>query len=411
MRNIKYQGEWIMKVSVIIPVYNGEEYLRQCLDSVVSQTLKDIEIICVDDGSTDSSLDILKEYQEKDSRFRYYCQQNLYAGIARNLGKSHASGEYLVFWDCDDFFEPEALECLYNRAKETDADICVCGANRYFNDTEKTVPHPGYLKTDKVPEEDTFSRDTNPYILNFTTAVPWNKIFRRSFVEREKLDFQGVRNGNDIYFVSTALCLADRVSVVDKALVNYRVNRGQSLVGSLSKSPLTPLKAWAAVAEELEKRNAFPEQSFVNRMLASAVLSLFQNVHDWTAFCTIMDYLKKEGFRKLHLEQEHPQEYYFVAWHKELAEMMLAGQPEELAVFLLNQACERSNKASGDLRLTKKKLEESRRKNKEKNDEIKRLKKEVEKLEKENTELKQSAAYKIGSGIVWLPQKVKHLFK
>ena len=124
-----------------------------------------------------------------------------------------------------------------------------------------------------------------------------------------------------------------------------------------------------------------------------------------------MDYLKKEGFRKLHLEQEHPQEYYFVAWHKELAEMMLAGQPEELAVFLLNQACERSNKGSGDLRLTKKKLEESRRKNKEKNDEIKRLKKEVEKLEKENTELKQSAAYKIGSGIVWLPQKVKHLFK
>ena len=115
----------MIKVSVIITIYNGEVYLRQCLDSVCSQTLKDIEIICVDDGSTDSSWDILESYRAKDNRFKLYRQQNLYAGTARNNGKAHAEGKYLVFWDCDDFFDPEALEILFNLSEETDSDICV----------------------------------------------------------------------------------------------------------------------------------------------------------------------------------------------------------------------------------------------------------------------------------------------
>ena len=91
------------KVSVIIPVYNAEKYLRQCLDSVVNQTLRDIEIICVDDGSTDGSIEILREYEQKDSRVKVLCQKNQYAGVARNNGLSHASGEYVFFMDSDDY--------------------------------------------------------------------------------------------------------------------------------------------------------------------------------------------------------------------------------------------------------------------------------------------------------------------
>ena len=94
------------KVSVIIPVYNVEPYLKQCMDSVVGQTLKDIEIICVDDGSTDGSLDILKEYATEDSRIQIIEQKNAGAGAARNNGMRHATGKYLSFLDSDDFFEP-----------------------------------------------------------------------------------------------------------------------------------------------------------------------------------------------------------------------------------------------------------------------------------------------------------------
>ena len=91
----------MIKVSVIVPVYNGEKYLEQCLDSICNQTLQEIEIICVDDGSTDSSWDILNRYKDQDDRIQLYRQQNLYAGVARNTGKSHATGEYLVFWETE----------------------------------------------------------------------------------------------------------------------------------------------------------------------------------------------------------------------------------------------------------------------------------------------------------------------
>lgn len=107
----------MIKVSVIVPVYNGEKHLEECLDSICNQTLKEIEIICVDDGSTDSSWEILNRYKERDDRIQLYRQQNLYAGAARNTGKAHASGEYLVFWDCDDFFHLEALENYTTKQK------------------------------------------------------------------------------------------------------------------------------------------------------------------------------------------------------------------------------------------------------------------------------------------------------
>ena len=113
------------RVSVIIPVYNVEKYLPQCLDSVVNQTLPDIEIICVDDGSTDSSLDILKDYARRDKRITVLRQKNLHAGVARNAGLSIARGEYLSFLDSDDFFELDMLDQCYAKLKKDKSDVCI----------------------------------------------------------------------------------------------------------------------------------------------------------------------------------------------------------------------------------------------------------------------------------------------
>ncbi len=123
------------KVSVIIPVYNVEPYLKQCMDSVVGQTLKDIEIICVDDGSTDGSLDILKEYATEDSRIQIIEQKNAGAGAARNNGMRHATGKYLSFLDSDDFFEPRMLEKAYDLAEKDQADFVAYKSDQYH--TEK----------------------------------------------------------------------------------------------------------------------------------------------------------------------------------------------------------------------------------------------------------------------------------
>ena len=120
-----------VKVSVIIPVYNSEAYLKECLDSVVHQTLQDIEIICVDDGSTDASMDILQKYAQKDERFRILEQQHLGGGAARNLGLKEAEGEYLSFLDSDDYFELDMLQKIYLRCKEKKADVGVFGVMCY----------------------------------------------------------------------------------------------------------------------------------------------------------------------------------------------------------------------------------------------------------------------------------------
>ena len=114
-----------IKVSVIIPVYNTENYLRACLDSVVNQTLRDIEIICVNDGSTDNSLSILKEYAQKDSRIVLINQKNAGVSVARNNAIAVAKGEYLAFLDSDDWFEPDAVETAYFKISQDKTDVVI----------------------------------------------------------------------------------------------------------------------------------------------------------------------------------------------------------------------------------------------------------------------------------------------
>ena len=129
----------MVKVSVILPIYNEEKYLAQCLDSICGQTLKEIEIICVDDGSTDNSTHILKDYAKKDSRITLITQENQFAGAARNKGMACAVGKYLSFLDADDYYAPEMLEKMVKEAEENRADIVMC---RY----SQTSPIPWNLK-------------------------------------------------------------------------------------------------------------------------------------------------------------------------------------------------------------------------------------------------------------------------
>ena len=123
------------KVSVIIPVYNTEKYLKKCLDSIVAQTLQDIEILCIDDGSTDSSLEILWEYARKDARFKIYQNlENKGLSYTRNVGMDHACGEYIQFVDSDDWIEPDTMERLYTTANDNQLDLLKYLSNRLKKD-------------------------------------------------------------------------------------------------------------------------------------------------------------------------------------------------------------------------------------------------------------------------------------
>lgn len=128
-----------VKVSIIIPVYNSEELIKVSLDSAMNQTLREIEIICIDDGSEDGSGDILKEYAKNDSRFKILSQDNARAGQARNNGLNHAKGEYIVFLDSDDWLEKDICELLYDHAMNLDVDLVLFDNRWYLEDSNSNA--------------------------------------------------------------------------------------------------------------------------------------------------------------------------------------------------------------------------------------------------------------------------------
>jgi len=367
-----------IKVTVIIPIYNTEKYIADCLDSILNQTLKEIEIVCVDDGSTDNTPDILDEYAEKHSQITVLHQHNQYAGAARNAGKRIARGEYLVFWDSDDFFDSTALELMYNQCKQDDADICVCSAFDYMEDIQKNFLSSSYLNMKYVPEMRPFNRETIPdYILNFTTAHPWNKMFRRGFIENIGLDFQTTRNGNDIYFVINSLCFAERITVVNKPLIYYRTNQTDSLFSSLSKSPLTPIKNWIATRDNLLVHGLFPEKSFVNKVLGS-IFYFLHNINEWDAYKTTFLFLQKEGLDNLSVKNYMSTgEDYYTKWHKETLLHLVNDSPEEFLIYFSYLTYCQKIKQAAHAREAKASLKKSRKK-------IKTLKSQLTDLSSEN---------------------------
>jgi len=255
------------EVSVIIPVYNAENYLEDCLDSVVNQTLKDIEIICVNDGSTDNSLNILKEYQRKDDRIKIINQENHGAGVARNQGLKVAKGKYLSILDADDFFELNMLELMHKKALKTGADITICRVSGYDNDNGNYCDMSWSLKERFLPDKEVFDyRDIREHVFSFAVGWSWDKLYKSSFVSENNLQFQDLRSTNDMLFVFLSLVKARKITTVDKILAHQRRNVKTSLSQTREKDPLCFYDAIKALKEELIKANLFSEveQSFVN---------------------------------------------------------------------------------------------------------------------------------------------------
>ena len=264
------------KVSVIIPVYNVEEYLHQCLDSVLNQTLRDIEVICVDDGSTDRSPEILREYEAKDPRVKVLYQNNLFAGVARNAGMDVARGKYYVFLDSDDFFEPQLLKLQYDQCEKHQADISICGADVYRNQTGEFVPMdwalPRYL-IQKLPGSRTELTDC---VFQLSNLAPWTKMFSAEFVKRHGLRFQNLPRANDVLFCMSAMALAERITAVDRVLVHYRRGTGTNLQAGNSQTPLMFCRALRAVKNRLSAEGIYEDVrgSFVRNVMSQVVYTL-----------------------------------------------------------------------------------------------------------------------------------------
>ena len=230
-------------LSAIIPVYNVEDYLNECLDSVTSQTLEDMEIICIDDGSTDNSPDILKEYSKKDKRIKIITKENGGQATARNLGIKEAQGEYIAFVDSDDFIEPTMFEKLYTKAKDNNLDIAMCKIATYDNQTEEIKDNVWYymLGVFRDFEKDIFNhKDTKEFTCHIA-VTPYNKIYKTTLLKENNILFpEGLIFEDEKFFYDTYL-RAKRVSIVDEFLYYYRINRKGSTVDTIKDNDFSDI--------------------------------------------------------------------------------------------------------------------------------------------------------------------------
>ena len=244
----------IPKVSVIIPVYNAEKYLHECLDSIVNQTLKEIEIICVNDGSTDNSLSILEEYRQKDNRITILTQENKGAGAARNAGLNIAKGEYLSFLDSDDYFDYTMLNKAYNKAVENNTDIVIFDTIVFNSSTKEYIKTPWRFNRNNFPRVFPFTyRDITKGIFSAFSHEAWNKIFKRDFISTQGIFFQEIRRSDDIFFVWSAMICANKIDIVDEPLIYYRRGLSSNLESTNDESPLDFYYAFKYLKDYLQK--------------------------------------------------------------------------------------------------------------------------------------------------------------
>ena len=178
------------KISVIIPVYNAEKYLNKTLESILKQSLKDIEVICVDDGSTDGSVEIIQSFIKKDDRVKLIRQNNQHAGSARNTGLKEAQGEYIHFMDADDYVLNYAYEAIYNKVIKYDLDCLKFSSVVYDVKQKDTVDLPAFTLTRLRPGDFnrllTLEEGSPIYKVN---VAPWNGVYRRTFLEKNNIVF------------------------------------------------------------------------------------------------------------------------------------------------------------------------------------------------------------------------------
>ncbi|HHV12841.1 MAG TPA: glycosyltransferase [Clostridiales bacterium] len=238
------------KISIIMPVYNVERYLAACLDSIVTQTLPDIEIIAVNDGTKDNSLQILEEYQSRyPDRMKVFSTENRGVSHARNYGLERASGEFVLFVDSDDFIEQDMCEKLYNKAVKDGNDIVICGR---YNVYERE--HIGEMTKETYPTmliNRNFKLEENKYELAHISPFPWDKLFRRSILDG--LQFPEKMRFEDLVLVFEACCKASSIGVVEEPLYNYRRTTQGGFLNSFSEQTLDIVKAFRLVFDFMKK--------------------------------------------------------------------------------------------------------------------------------------------------------------
>lgn len=386
-----------IRVSVIMPVYNAEKYIRQCLDSFLAYDEIKSEVICVDDGSTDGTIDILREYEKNDPRVSVITQKNAGAGAARNNGMQYASGEYLLFLDSDDFFEPEMIRQAYLKAFAEECDIVIFGSDQLIESTREFKPNNTTIKRNLLPDSEPFrAEDIRDNVFGAFIGWPWDKLFRAEFIRESGLKFQEQRTTNDLLFVFSAIIRAESICTMSDVFAHHRrLDDGESLSVSREKSWDCFYKALCALRDQLREWGVYEryERDFINYSLNFSLWNL--RTIKGKAYFSLFNKLKDEWFENLGVTGKDRDYFYSELFYRRFRDLMESDAEEFLFAMLkeakqeaadskkeANRQSREAGRLSGELRRAKNSLAKSEKAQK--------------KAESRYAEVTASKAYKIG---------------
>jgi glycosyltransferase involved in cell wall biosynthesis len=281
------------KISVIIPVYNVEPYIRKCLDSVISQTYKNLEILLVNDGSTDNSGKICDEYAEKDKRIKVFHKENGGLSSALNVGLENFTGDYLGFVDSDDWIEPDMYETLYKAIKSKNVQISIAS---YFKDTDtESIPASNEKKISDgiISQKDMLlfplQRD---YYMGFCGYV-WNKLYSADIIKANRLSFDNdIKYGMDVLFYYTLMTSCNCIGIyIDKPLYHY-LQRDTAISKSKSLSVKADILTVYKRVEELLNENEYSNISYWARGFYCHHASVIAEIAQCEVKSHLKDYVK-----------------------------------------------------------------------------------------------------------------------
>jgi len=258
-------------ITIIVPVYNTEKYLDRCLASILAQTFRDIEILLINDGSTDNSLAVLQSYADNDNRIKIINQKNKGLSATRNVGIKLANSAYILHVDSDDWIEPDMCEALYNEARQYDADIVT--SHVFFDYPNKTI-----IKKEPYKKRCNF----NEYLLTFTTKrginSVCNKLIKRDLYILNNIEhYEDISLGEDSSALLRLIVFAHNVVTVNKAFYHYDI-KPSSMTGNKNKKVMEYFSGLSRV-EDFYKRNNVKTDLFPLLRLKIAYINLYGNLH------------------------------------------------------------------------------------------------------------------------------------
>lgn len=407
-------------VSIVVPVYNAERDLTQCLDSLLGQTYRNLEVICVDDGSFDGSAALIAGYAARDPRLRLIRQENAGPGVARNRGIEEAQGAYLYCFDADDWCDPTLIEKAVALLERTEADLAVLPHCEYDERVGAPLRVSWTVLRGKFPDEVISWRDNPDWILESCQNFPWNKVLRMDFVRKHQLRYQDLYLTEDLMFAGPAVLLANRIAQLDEALVFHRKGTGQNTMAAKDNHPLDFLAAFLAFKTFLEEQGLYePLQKTYASWAAGGCLYNLNTLNTAEAFQLVYRTLAEGGAKDLGLFDVAPSDYLterygaFVEDLKQLSSdeylFKLYGTTEDIRQRAVYRAAVRLD----ELRDLRAQLAQERQRHEAAEKKLKqRLKKKDAALKEARQQAKaakSTAEYRVGRALCRIPRKLQAL--